>query len=96
LFIKKNKTTLKLSPFTQVENHNMKNNNVKIKYDSDADVLSMEAAKRTPIAYAQEMGDLIVHFSESEEPILIEMLDASKTLRRNRDAILPLRDLVSA
>lgn len=43
----------------------MKNNNIKIRYDSDADVLSLEANKKTPIAYAQEMGNLIVHFSES-------------------------------
>jgi len=74
----------------------MKKNNVKITYDSEADVLSMEADKKTQIAYAQEMGNLIVHFSKSEQPVLVEVLEASKMFRENRRSISPLRNLVTA
>ena len=83
--------------FTRVKNLNMKTkkNNVKISYDPEADVLSMEADKKTPIAYAQEMGNLVVHFSKSEQPVLVEVLEVSKSFRNNRRFITPLRNLVT-
>ncbi|OHA20454.1 MAG: hypothetical protein A2836_02680 [Candidatus Taylorbacteria bacterium RIFCSPHIGHO2_01_FULL_45_63] len=71
----------------------MKKNNIKITYNREADVLSMEADKKTPVAYAQEMGNLIVHFSKSEQPVLIEVLEASKALRKNRASISLLQNL---
>ena len=54
-----------------------KKNNTKISYDSEADVLSMESVGRTVIDHAEEMGNLVVHFSKQNKPVLVEILDAS-------------------
>ena len=46
-------------------------------YDSDANILSIEVAKGE-ISHAREFGNFIIHLSNSNKPILIEILDASK------------------
>ena len=58
-----------------------KKTNTKISYDSDADVLSMESAGRTVIDHAQEMGDVVVHFSKTNKPVLVEILEASRLFK---------------
>ena len=54
---------------------------VQVEYDSDADVLSFENTSPAPIDHAREMGNLVVHFGKNDEPVLIEVLEASKTFR---------------
>ncbi len=54
---------------------------VKVSYDRDADVLTIESNDSATIDHAQEMGPLVVHFGKQNEPVLIEVLEASKTLR---------------
>lgn len=56
-------------------------NNVHVEYDADADVLSIENAPSVEIDHAQEMGNLVVHFGKNNEPVLVEVLEASKTFR---------------
>ncbi|KKW19198.1 MAG: hypothetical protein UY63_C0018G0019 [Parcubacteria group bacterium GW2011_GWA2_51_10] len=56
--------------------------NTKISYDTDADVLSLESATRTTIDHAEEMGNLVVHFSKSNKPVLIEILEASNLFKK--------------
>ena len=88
-----------------------KSSKVKIRYDADADVLSMEGSPNARIDHAKEMGEmgmgphrkaagataprrgrarlqqqtmrdhLVVHFGKNDEPVLIEVLEASSTLR---------------
>lgn len=58
-----------------------KNGKTKISYDSDADVLSMESAGRTVIDHAEEMGNLVVHFSKQNKPVLVEILEASQLFK---------------
>lgn len=70
--------------------------NVKIAYDSEADVLSWEADKTARIDHAKEMGNLVVHFTKTGEPVLVEMLEASKAFRQNPRLISPLRKLIVA
>ncbi len=70
--------------------------NLKIAYDSEADVLSLEADKTARIDHAKEMGNLVVHFTKTGEPVLVEMLEASKTFRQNSRFISPLRKLIVA
>ena len=53
-----------------------------MKYDKEADVLSVENDTNTPVSYAQEMGNLIVHFSKQNKPVLIEILEASKLFKK--------------
>ncbi|MDP3965305.1 MAG: DUF2283 domain-containing protein [bacterium] len=60
----------------------MKNKtNTKISYDADADVLSMESVARTIIDHAEEMGNLVVHFSKANKPVLVEILGASRLFK---------------
>ena len=59
-----------------------KKNNTKISYDSDADVLSLESAGHTVIDHAEEMGNLVVHFSKQNKPVLVEILDASALFKK--------------
>ena len=53
---------------------------MKIKYNKEDDVLMIELNKK-PIDYAEQTGDLIVHFSPKREAVLLEILDASKFLK---------------
>lgn len=49
----------------------------KISYESEADVLTVESSSRS-IDYAMEIGNVVVHFTKKNEPVLFEILDASK------------------
>ena len=49
----------------------------KISYEYEADVLLVEASNK-PIDYAKEVGNVVVHFTKKDEPVLFEILDASK------------------
>lgn len=59
-----------------------KKTNIHIRYDSDADVLSMETSKTAPIEYAREMGNVVVHFTKRNQPVLLEVLEASTLLHK--------------
>ncbi|MBI5038525.1 MAG: DUF2283 domain-containing protein [Nitrospirae bacterium] len=49
----------------------------KIRYSKDVDALIVELSDK-PIDYAEEEGQVIVHFSREGEPVLIEILDAKE------------------
>lgn len=53
---------------------------MKVKYWEDADLLSIRLSKK-PFVNAEQEGDVIVHYSQNEEPVLIEILNAGKFLR---------------
>ncbi len=48
-----------------------------VTYDPESDVLAWEINDK-PIAYAKEVGTIIVHFTSIHAPVLIEVLEASK------------------
>jgi len=50
----------------------------KIRYDDEADVLSIVVAEKGKLSYAEELGDIIVHFDEKGKPLFMEILKASK------------------
>ena len=52
---------------------------MKIKYDRDADVLTMELSDKS-IDHAEEAGPMIIHLTEDNKPVLIEILDAREFL----------------
>ena len=52
---------------------------IKISYDAEADVLALEQAGAAKIDYAQELGTMVVHFTKSGAPVLVEILEAAKT-----------------
>lgn len=55
-------------------------NNSKMYYESEDDVLNIWLSRK-PIDYAEQAGDVIVHFTEKGEVVYIEVLDASKFLK---------------
>lgn len=54
---------------------------MKFKYNKEDDVLLIELNDKK-IDYAEQSGDLIVHFSPQREAVLLEILDASKFLKQ--------------
>jgi uncharacterized protein YuzE len=49
----------------------------RIKYDGDADVLTIVFKDRGKLSHAEEIGDIIVHFDEKGKPLFMETLKAS-------------------
>ena len=70
---------------------------MKFKYNKQDDILMIELNDKK-IDYAEQSGDLIVHFSPKREAVLLEVLDASHFLkeaatklpRRVLETIIPL------
>jgi len=52
----------------------------KVKYDEEADVLTVVVAEKGKLAYAEEVGDIIVHFDDNGKPLFMEILKASKII----------------
>jgi hypothetical protein len=50
-------------------------------YENKDDVLNIFLSKK-PIDCAEQSGDMIVHFSKDDEPVYLEILDASRFLKR--------------
>jgi len=50
------------------------------KYDAEADVLTVVVEEKGRLAYAEEVGDIIVHFNKDREPLFMEILNASKII----------------
>ncbi len=68
---------------------------MKTKYYEDADLLSLRISN-TPYKYAKQDGDVIVHYSENKEPVLIEILNAAKFLKdTTRSLPKKIRDEIS-
>ena len=57
-----------------------------LKYEPEADVLSWEVSD-APIEYASEIGDMIVHFTKDNRPVLIEVLRAKDFMRKAEGAV---------
>jgi len=49
-----------------------------MKYDSDADVLSVVVKEKGRLSHAEEVGDIILHVDEKGRPLFFEVLNASK------------------
>jgi len=47
----------------------------KIRYSGDVDALLIELSDKS-IDYAEEEGQMIIHFSKDGQPVLLEILDA--------------------
>ncbi|MEK7170509.1 MAG: DUF2283 domain-containing protein [Patescibacteria group bacterium] len=67
--------------------------NAKIKYDREADILMLEADKSAKIDYARELGDVIVHFTKDNLPVLVEILNASRTLSGQKGLMKQIKTL---
>lgn len=54
---------------------------MKFKYEKEDDVMTIELSSGK-VEYAEQTGDLIVHFSPKRKAVLLEILDASKFLEK--------------
>ena len=59
---------------------------MKAKYYQDADILSLRISKK-PYKFARQEGDLIVHYSQDKEPVLIEIVNATKFLKETNKSL---------
>jgi len=50
----------------------------KIKYDEEADVLTIVLREKGKLSHAEEIGDIVVHFDKDWKPLFMEILRASK------------------
>ena len=51
---------------------------MKFKYDAEADILMFMLGDRFPVNAISEAGGVIVSYDENDEPVSIEVLNASK------------------
>jgi Protein of unknown function (DUF2283) len=62
----------------------------KIRYSKDVDALLVELSD-APIAYAEDDGQVILHYSDDEKLVLIEILDVTQFMAgENSDAMMPI------
>jgi len=52
----------------------------KVKYDAEADMLTAVVVEKGELAYAEEVGDIVVHFDKDAKPLFMEILNASKII----------------
>jgi uncharacterized protein YuzE len=50
----------------------------KIRYDGDADVLTVILEEKGKLSHAEEVGDIVVHYGKDGKPLFLEILRASK------------------
>lgn len=53
---------------------------MKISYDREEDILTLELDALATIDHAEQVGPVIVHVSPDDKPVLLEILDASSFL----------------
>ena len=63
----------------------------KIKYSRDVDALVIELSDK-PIDYAEEEGQIIVHFTKDGEPVLL--LDAREFILNSMASVLQEKEVV--
>lgn len=61
---------------------------MKFRYDKEDDVLMIWFSKE-PIDHAEQVKDVIVHFSKNDRMVLMEILDASKFLKETSEVLPP-------
>lgn len=61
-------------------------NKVKLSYEPEADVLMWEISDKS-IDYAKEIGNVIVHFTKNNAPVLVEVLEATKFLEKAKHLV---------
>lgn len=52
----------------------------RITYEAEADVLMLEISREATIDSARELGNVVIHFTKQNVPVLIEILNASQFL----------------
>ena len=64
----------------------------KIKYSKDVDAFIIEISDK-PIDYAEEEGQIIVHFTKEGEPVLLEILNAKEFMMSSLSSLLEEKEV---
>ena len=64
----------------------------KIKYSRDVDALLVELSDK-PIDYAEEEGQIIIHFSKDGQPVLLEILDAKDFILNSLSSVVKEKEI---
>lgn len=64
----------------------------KIKYSKDTDTLLIELSDKK-IDHAEEEGQVIIHFSQNNVPVLIEIMDASQFITDAFSSVVKQKDV---
>ena len=67
----------------------------KIKYSKDIDALMIELSEK-PVDYAEEEGQVIVHFSHDNEPVIIEILDAKEFIMSTLSSVILEKEVIGS
>jgi hypothetical protein len=59
----------------------------KIKYSKDVDALLIELSDKK-IDYAEDKGNIIIHYTSESEPVLLEIYDAKEFIQNSLASIL--------
>jgi len=51
-----------------------------MRYDPEADVLTVVISEGGRLSHAEEVGDIVLHLDEKDRPLLMEILNASKVI----------------
>ena len=54
---------------------------MQVHYDAEANIISLDIVAGD-IAYAKEVNGVVIHFTQSHVPVLIEILEASNFLKK--------------
>jgi uncharacterized protein YuzE len=65
----------------------------RIRYSKDVDAFLIELSEKK-IYYAKEEGQMIVHFSEDGEPILLEILEAKEFILNSLSSLVKEKEVV--
>lgn len=64
----------------------------KIRYSKDVDALLIELSDKQ-IDYAEEEGQMIIHFSKDGEPVLLEIFDAKEFILSSLSSLVKEREV---
>lgn len=64
----------------------------KIKYSKDVDAFIIEISEK-PIDYAEEEGQIIIHFTKDGEPVLLEILNAKEFMLNSLSSLLEEKEV---
>ncbi len=67
----------------------------KIRYSKDVDALLIELSDK-PIDYAEEEGQMIVHFAKDGDPVLLEILSAKEFVMNSLITVLEEKEVTIA
>ena len=60
---------------------------MKVRYNREMDIATIEISPKK-IDYAKEAQNIIVHFCKDDEPVILEIMDASKFLTNITEAAM--------